>query len=131
MDSQTFSQKIKADCPICLQPITNVMITNCRHYFCTVCLKMAMEGGENCPICRGRIDETECEWIAAEITKHRGGGRHIKYRVRWEPGHVPAKTWEPRKNLVSGTSDLLAQYSLRRRAVASKKWRNNQRKYLQ
>lgn len=46
-------------CPLCLDIMTNVhCITSCHHRFCGHCIRTALNmNGENCPICRGEIDD--------------------------------------------------------------------------
>lgn len=122
MDSQRSSQTIE-ECPICREPITNVMVTNCNHQFCTVCLELNMDESLNCPLCRRIIEKTQCQRIVAEIVGQRGRGRNIRYLVRWEAGHEPAETYEPLTNIANAPRRL-AQYRLRRHAVAQQRYRN-------
>jgi hypothetical protein len=40
-------------CPICLNNIENIYITKCNHKFCTNCINLWKEfGNQNCPCCR-------------------------------------------------------------------------------
>ena len=47
-----------ADCPICMEPIDNtrnVIITKCKHQFCSECLLREMNNRNTCPICRTEL----------------------------------------------------------------------------
>lgn len=48
------------DCPICMDPIDNtrnVIITKCKHQFCSDCLLREMNNRHTCPICRTELRE--------------------------------------------------------------------------
>ena len=49
-----------SDCPICMDPIDdakNVIITKCKHQFCSDCLLREMNNRHTCPICRTELRE--------------------------------------------------------------------------
>lgn len=41
------------ECPICLQPVINQIITHCNHRFCDICIMSHFIIKNTCPICRG------------------------------------------------------------------------------
>lgn len=48
------------DCPICISPPTNVVITSCAHIFCRACiLKTLKHTKASCPMCRHPLSESE------------------------------------------------------------------------
>ncbi|PIN25016.1 DNA helicase [Handroanthus impetiginosus] len=48
------------DCPICLYPPTNIVITCCTHIFCWSCIwKTIKRGNNSCPMCRHRLSESD------------------------------------------------------------------------
>lgn len=48
------------DCPICLSPPTDIVITCCAHIFCRECiLKTLQRSNSSCPLCRRSLSESE------------------------------------------------------------------------
>ncbi|KAJ4972310.1 hypothetical protein NE237_005409 [Protea cynaroides] len=48
------------DCPICISPPTNTIITRCAHIFCRTCiLRTLKRPGASCPICRRTLKEAD------------------------------------------------------------------------
>ena len=54
------------DCPICLYPIQNEVVTQCGHSFCGDCILMVRERGTftevSCPYCRQKITVIVPRW---------------------------------------------------------------------
>lgn len=46
------------DCPICLDSMTDPVITLCTHIFCFACIEKVIEGQHKCPMCRAQLEET-------------------------------------------------------------------------
>jgi hypothetical protein len=44
-------------CPICMDNITNPIVLDCTHYFCSICLFQWIKSKFNCPECRSFIDK--------------------------------------------------------------------------
>ncbi|GMY19549.1 putative SWI/SNF-related matrix-associated actin-dependent regulator of chromatin subfamily A member 3-like 1 [Fagus crenata] len=40
------------DCPICMSPPTNIVITRCTHIFCQACILKTLQRKACCPLCR-------------------------------------------------------------------------------
>ncbi|XP_021745852.1 putative SWI/SNF-related matrix-associated actin-dependent regulator of chromatin subfamily A member 3-like 1 [Chenopodium quinoa] len=48
------------DCPICISPPTDVIITSCAHIFCRACIAKTLNLTKaNCPMCRHPLSESE------------------------------------------------------------------------
>ncbi|PIA59975.1 hypothetical protein AQUCO_00400688v1 [Aquilegia coerulea] len=48
------------DCPICICPPTNTVITRCAHIFCRACILKALKRPiPNCPLCRQTLSESD------------------------------------------------------------------------
>ncbi|RZC62302.1 hypothetical protein C5167_024058 [Papaver somniferum] len=48
------------DCPICISPLSGIVITCCGHIFCKKCiLKALMHKKKCCPICRHRLSKSD------------------------------------------------------------------------
>lgn len=45
------------DCPVCMEPMTNPVITHCKHAFCRVCISKVVEIQHKCPMCRAELSE--------------------------------------------------------------------------
>lgn len=46
------------DCPICISPLTDIVITCCAHVFCRRCIiKVINSSSSRCPLCRRPISE--------------------------------------------------------------------------
>ena len=44
-------------CSVCLDPITQAVITACKHMFCTECMQQLLGSGHNtCPLCRTPLE---------------------------------------------------------------------------
>jgi SWI/SNF-related matrix-associated actin-dependent regulator of chromatin subfamily A3 len=46
------------DCPICLETITDPVITLCTHIFCFHCIEKVIDGQHKCPMCRAPLEDT-------------------------------------------------------------------------
>lgn len=44
------------DCPICLETLTDPVITKCTHVFCTPCIERVIEVQHKCPMCRADLE---------------------------------------------------------------------------
>ena len=44
------------DCPICLDTLSDPIITKCAHVFCTSCLERVIETQHKCPMCRADLE---------------------------------------------------------------------------
>ncbi|KAL6184135.1 hypothetical protein ACLB2K_045539 [Fragaria x ananassa] len=48
------------DCPICISPPTNVVITCCAHIFCQACIVKTLQRTKPCcPLCRGPLSQSD------------------------------------------------------------------------
>lgn len=48
------------DCPICISPPTDIVITQCAHIFCRACiLKTLQSSKRSCPLCRRPLAESD------------------------------------------------------------------------
>ena len=45
------------DCPICMEPKTDVLITHCKHVFCRACISRTIQTQGKCPMCRHPLTE--------------------------------------------------------------------------
>ncbi|KAI3938703.1 hypothetical protein MKW92_035005 [Papaver armeniacum] len=56
------------DCPICISPLSNIVITCCGHIFCKKCiLKALMHKNKCCPMCRHRLSESDLFSSPSEV----------------------------------------------------------------
>ncbi|KAL9104261.1 MAG: hypothetical protein Q9163_000757 [Psora crenata] len=53
------SIETREDCPICLEPLHNPVITNCAHAFGQECIERVIETQHRCPMCRAEPLEIE------------------------------------------------------------------------
>jgi len=47
------------DCPICISPPTNIIITRCAHLFCQACILKTLHHKPRCPLCRGPLTQSD------------------------------------------------------------------------
>ncbi|MCL7031390.1 hypothetical protein MKW94_014450 [Papaver nudicaule] len=48
------------DCPICISPLSDIVITSCGHIFCKKCiLKALMHKNKCCPMCRHHLSKSD------------------------------------------------------------------------
>nr|AAM13210.1 helicase-like transcription factor-like protein [Arabidopsis thaliana]AAP68241.1 At5g05130 [Arabidopsis thaliana] len=48
------------DCPICISPPTNIIITRCAHIFCRACILQTLQRSKPlCPLCRGSLTQSD------------------------------------------------------------------------
>ncbi|KAK3955460.1 SNF2 family N-terminal domain-containing protein [Pseudoneurospora amorphoporcata] len=45
------------ECPICIEPLNNPVITYCKHVFCRGCIDKVIEVQQKCPMCRAPLSE--------------------------------------------------------------------------
>ncbi|KAL6336466.1 hypothetical protein AAG906_018421 [Vitis piasezkii] len=58
------------DCPICISPPTNIVITCCAHIFCRVCiLKTLKRTKPCCPLCRHPLSQSDLFSAPPESTE--------------------------------------------------------------
>ncbi|KAK2416577.1 SNF2 domain-containing protein / helicase domain-containing protein / zinc finger protein [Trifolium repens] len=58
------------DCPICLSPPTDIVITCCAHIFCRECiLKTLQRSNSSCPLCRRSLSESDLFSAPPESSK--------------------------------------------------------------
>ncbi|KAJ2906315.1 hypothetical protein MKZ38_002031 [Zalerion maritima] len=56
------------DCPICMEPKTDVLITHCKHIFCRPCIMRVLQTQTKCPMCRNQLKENNLLEPAPETT---------------------------------------------------------------
>lgn len=54
------------ECPICLDPLKNPVITHCKHVFCRGCIDKVVEVQQKCPMCRAPLSEDKLLEAAPE-----------------------------------------------------------------
>ncbi|KAJ0266374.1 putative SWI/SNF-related matrix-associated actin-dependent regulator of chromatin subfamily A member 3-like 1 [Hirschfeldia incana] len=48
------------DCPICISPPTDIIITRCAHIFCRSCILQTLQRTKpSCPLCRGSLTQAD------------------------------------------------------------------------
>ncbi|CAA7032011.1 unnamed protein product [Microthlaspi erraticum] len=48
------------DCPICISPPKDIIITRCAHIFCRACILQALQRSKPlCPLCRGSLTQSD------------------------------------------------------------------------
>ncbi|KHN12164.1 Putative SWI/SNF-related matrix-associated actin-dependent regulator of chromatin subfamily A member 3-like 1, partial [Glycine soja] len=58
------------DCPICLSPPIEIVITRCAHIFCRICILRALQNKNPCcPLCRRRLKESDLFSAPPESSK--------------------------------------------------------------
>jgi hypothetical protein len=60
--------KEKVECPICLQKIKYKLKTECKHFFCDICIVKHLMIKDACPMCRRVCDY---EYITQQISSKR------------------------------------------------------------
>uniref|UniRef100_A0A6B2LQS4 RING-type domain-containing protein n=1 Tax=Arcella intermedia TaxID=1963864 RepID=A0A6B2LQS4_9EUKA len=55
-----------SECPICLERNADVVLPNCTHAFCSICILNWQSRSETCPICRQVDGKNEDMWIMME-----------------------------------------------------------------
>jgi SWI/SNF-related matrix-associated actin-dependent regulator of chromatin subfamily A3 len=45
------------ECPVCMDPLTDPVITHCKHFFCRACISKVIEIQHKCPMCRAELSE--------------------------------------------------------------------------
>ena len=71
-------------CPICLDSMTNCVITQCRHRFCESCILAALKQKKECPTCRCRISSHRaCPLFGATWTKAIKGDEVVGPEDSW------------------------------------------------
>jgi len=51
--------KLSDDCPICLQPFMNSVVSHCGHLFHKKCIYKWLSFNRNCPMCKNHIQKIE------------------------------------------------------------------------
>jgi SWI/SNF-related matrix-associated actin-dependent regulator of chromatin subfamily A3 len=46
------------DCPVCLETLTDPIITLCTHTFCFACIEKVIDTQHKCPMCRNTLEDT-------------------------------------------------------------------------
>ncbi|RDY07821.1 putative SWI/SNF-related matrix-associated actin-dependent regulator, partial [Mucuna pruriens] len=58
------------DCPVCLSPPTDIVITRCTHIFCRECILRALKNSNSrCPLCRHTLSESDLFSAPSESSK--------------------------------------------------------------
>ncbi len=45
------------ECPVCMDPLVQPVITHCKHFFCRACISKVIEVQHKCPMCRAGLSE--------------------------------------------------------------------------
>ncbi len=45
------------ECPVCMEALTDPVITHCKHFFCRACISKVIEMQHKCPMCRAQLSE--------------------------------------------------------------------------
>ncbi|KAK4097378.1 RAD5-like protein [Parathielavia hyrcaniae] len=45
------------ECPVCMEPLNDPVITHCKHVFCRGCISKVIEIQHKCPMCRAELSE--------------------------------------------------------------------------
>ncbi|KAK4233595.1 RAD5-like protein [Achaetomium macrosporum] len=45
------------ECPVCMDPLTDPVITHCKHFFCRACISKVIDIQHKCPMCRAELSE--------------------------------------------------------------------------
>jgi SWI/SNF-related matrix-associated actin-dependent regulator of chromatin subfamily A3 len=45
------------ECPVCMEPLADPVITHCKHFFCRTCISKVIEIQHKCPMCRAELSE--------------------------------------------------------------------------
>ncbi|KAJ1405240.1 Zinc finger, RING-type [Sesbania bispinosa] len=75
------------DCPICISPPTDIIITCCAHIFCRDCiLKTLKRSNPRCPLCRRSLSESDLfsappETPEVDITKQSSSETRVSTKV--------------------------------------------------
>ncbi|KAL9074423.1 MAG: hypothetical protein Q9157_004383 [Trypethelium eluteriae] len=58
-DLLQLSISAQEDCPVCLETLSQPVITACAHVFCSACIERVIETQHRCPMCRAELEGTE------------------------------------------------------------------------
>jgi SWI/SNF-related matrix-associated actin-dependent regulator of chromatin subfamily A3 len=53
------------ECPVCLEPLKEPVITKCAHSFCTICIERVIETQHKCPMCRAELESLNATTVKA------------------------------------------------------------------
>lgn len=70
------------DCPICVFPCTNLIITRCAHIYCRACILKTLQNSQRrCPLCRGPLTESDLFSAPPESCKSSEVENHSSAKV--------------------------------------------------
>ncbi|KAK1831796.1 putative SWI/SNF-related matrix-associated actin-dependent regulator of chromatin subfamily A member 3-like 1 [Podospora conica] len=56
------------ECPVCMENMTNPVITHCKHVFCRGCITKVVDLQSKCPMCRAELSEDQLVEPAPETS---------------------------------------------------------------
>ncbi|KAL2189334.1 RAD5-like protein [Thermothelomyces heterothallicus CBS 203.75] len=62
------------ECPVCMEPLTEPVITHCKHFFCRACICKVIEIQHKCPMCRAGLAEDKLVEPAPEHSADEDAG---------------------------------------------------------
>jgi len=62
----------EAECPICLDTVTNARTLKCKHVFCKDCVETALKHDNRCPVCKEVQGVMRGNQPAGQMQFHRG-----------------------------------------------------------
>ncbi|KAK4121600.1 RAD5-like protein [Parathielavia appendiculata] len=63
------------ECPVCMDPLNDPVITHCKHVFCRACISKVIEIQHKCPMCRAELSEDKLvEPVPEHSAKEDEGG---------------------------------------------------------
>ncbi|ONK58927.1 uncharacterized protein A4U43_C08F1170 [Asparagus officinalis] len=92
------------DCNICLELAKDPVVTCCGHLFCWPCLYQwlhARRGSKECPVCRGKVKESNLVPIygrgSSEATGHKNNGEDLDLKLKIPPRPKGKRAENPRQ----------------------------------
>lgn len=62
------------ECPVCMETLTDPVITHCKHFFCRACICRVIEMQHKCPMCRAGLAEDKLVEPAPEHSADEDAG---------------------------------------------------------
>ena len=54
------------DCPVCLEPVEDAVITKCLHLLCRNCASVQIDKNHNCPLCKTKLNHVDLQTLPRE-----------------------------------------------------------------
>lgn len=83
---QRLKEQLKDNCPVCMNQMTESMITSCGHAFCPSCVSELKTRHLDCPLCRSKIDgfiKVSDKNTDGQLVMHKGTCYKVNDVAKW------------------------------------------------